>query len=62
MHQMEPVVSNPVMPPPEAIETEEFKLEMLDCGPAYKAQDAGALCFSCVCGSGCLCGSAATQD
>ncbi|GMU06313.1 hypothetical protein [Corallococcus caeni] len=38
------------------VETEEFKLEMLDCGPAYAFQDTGSVCFSCVCGS-CLCGT-----
>lgn len=41
----------------ENIETQEFKLEMLDCGPGYtySSSDA-ATCFSCFCGSGCLCG------
>jgi len=48
-------------PSAEAIETEEFKLELLDCGPAYKIQDTGVTCLSCVCGTGCLCGSAALQ-
>lgn len=40
-----------------AIETEEFKLEMLDCGPSYKIEFPTSLCFSCICGNGCLCGT-----
>lgn len=47
---------SPVMNP-VPLETEEFKLEMLDCGPAYSYKDAGSMCFSCLCGSGCLCGT-----
>ena len=49
--------TTPIMSP-AVIETEEFKLEMLDCGPAYSYKDAGSMCFSCLCGSGCLCGTA----
>lgn len=47
---------------PEAFESEEFKLELLDCGPAYKIQDTGTTCLSCVCAPSCLCGSASTPD
>ncbi|MDC0707557.1 hypothetical protein POL68_03660 [Stigmatella sp. ncwal1] len=51
-------VPNPQLTRPSApqVETEEFKLEMLDCGPAYSFTDAGSVCISCACGSGCLCG------
>jgi hypothetical protein len=41
---------------PDAIESEEFKLEMLDCGPGYTYSNSELMCFSCFCGSGCLCG------
>ncbi|KFE69217.1 hypothetical protein [Hyalangium minutum] len=45
-----------IAPDAKPLETEEFKLEMLDCGPAYSFTDAGSMCISCVCGTGCLCG------
>ena len=56
MMQVETLSNSPAA---EAIETDTFKLEMLDCGPAYQVNDLGATCFNCICGSGCLCGSAA---
>lgn len=44
--------------PAQAVENESFELEMLDCGPGYSYGMAESLCacFSCYCGSGCLCG------
>ena len=59
MMQMETLSSTLDSSAVEAIETETFKLEMLDCGPAYQINDTGATCFNCICGTGCLCGSAA---
>ncbi|MBZ4409331.1 hypothetical protein K8640_13985 [Myxococcus sp. XM-1-1-1] len=47
---------------PQNVETEEFKLEMLDCGPGYTYSNSEAVCFSCFCGSGCLCGCTGTSD
>jgi hypothetical protein len=61
MEQIEILVKNPEAAPLDAIETDEFKLELLDCGPAYKIQDTGTTCLSCVCGN-CLCGTAAEPD
>lgn len=49
-----PAVQSPQAP--QTVETDEFKLEMLDCGPGYTYSNSEAVCFSCFCGSGCLCG------
>ena len=36
---------------------EEFEVKVVDLGAAYKkAADSAVACFSCYCGSGCLCG------
>ena len=44
--------------PTQALETESFELELLDCGPGYSYGMAESLCacFNCVCGTACLCG------
>ncbi len=41
---------------PDPPEGEHFQLELLHCQPTPSFTGIGSVCFSCYCGSGCLCG------